>query len=69
MQYSFRDLYPTYSGGETSTEVIPDNGTQEALNENTSTAEQADGKHSRGKQILLAVIVIGLLVFLLGGVN
>ena len=37
--FSYKDLYPSYGGDETSTEAIPDENDMDALNENADDAE------------------------------
>lgn len=68
MAFSMKDLYPTYGGGETSTEVLPEQDDMDALIENDKDAEEVS-RGARGKNILIAVGVLVSLVIFLGGVK
>ena len=66
--FSYKDLYPSYGGDETSTEAIPDENDMNALNENADDAEEAT-KGARPKNMILAAIVMIAVVVWLGGVK
>lgn len=60
-----KDLYPNYSGIDTTDETIPDVSDKDALGEEMQTAEKATVKESSRKNIFLALgILICLVVFL-----
>jgi hypothetical protein len=62
--FSMSDLYPNFGGVDTSTMANPEADDQEALNEDTKVASEASSKEARGKNILLAMVVlVGLVVF------
>lgn len=65
--FSMSDLYPNYGGVDTSTIVNPEADDQEALNEDTKVALEADTKEARGKNIFIAMIVLVALVIFFGG--
>lgn len=64
--FSFKDVYPSYVGNETSTEVIPEENDMEALVENGKDAEEV-GRGARTKNILIATGILVALVIFLGG--
>ena len=66
--FSYKDLYPSYGGDETSTEAIPDESDMNALNENADDAEKAT-KGARPKNLVIAAVVMIAVVVLLGGVK
>ena len=66
--FSYKDLYPSYGGDETSTEAIPDGNDMDALNENADDAEEAT-KGARPKNLVIAAVVMIAVVVLLGGVK
>ena len=64
--FSYKDLYPSYDGDETSAEAIPDENDMDALNENADDAEEAT-KGAKPKNLLIAAFVMIAVVVLLGG--
>ena len=64
--YGYKDIYPTYNGGETSTEAVPDADDMAALNENEEDAKN-NSKQARGKNMIFACIVLIALVVWFGG--
>lgn len=59
-----KDLYPNFSGIETSDLATPQVNDQDALGEDVATAEKATLTESSKKNILLALAVLcGLVVF------
>ena len=66
--FSYKDLYPSYGGDETSTEAIPDENDMDALNENADDAEKAT-KGARPKNLVIAAFVLIAVVVFLGGVK
>ena len=66
--FSYKDLYPSYGGDETSTEGIPDENDMNALNENADDAEEAT-KGARPKKLVIAAVVMIAVVVFLGGVK
>ena len=66
--FSYKDLYPSYGGDETTTEAIPDENDMNALNENADDAEKAT-KGARPKNLVIAAVVMIAAVVFLGGVK
>ena len=62
--FSYKDLYPSYGGDETSTEAIPDENDMDALNEN---ADDKATKGARPKNLVIAAVVMIAVVVWLGG--
>lgn len=66
MNFSLRDIYPEYYGTETSVEVVPDADDKQALSEGGTEAVNSDNKRARGKNIVIAVLVLVAVVIFLG---
>ena len=62
--FSYKDLYPSYDGDETSTEAIPDENDMDALNENADDAEEATKGASPKNLVIAAVVLIAVVVWL-----
>ena len=68
MRFSMKDLYPNYSGAETSTMVVPEKDDQEALNQESKIAEETSQTQASTKNVLIALAIgVALVVFLGGG--
>lgn len=67
MGFSYADLYPTYSGVDTSNLATPGVDDQDALNENVEAAENASVKEANKKSVFLTIGVMILLVIFFGG--
>ena len=66
MDYSFRDIYPTMGVTETSTDAIPTPVEQDALQEDGKLAEKTNPRYASGRNIFIAVVIMGCLVVFLG---
>ena len=64
-----KDLYPNFTGTDTSNNATPDVSDQDALNEDVGVAEKSSVTESSRRNILLALgIFVGLVVlFGIGG--
>ena len=69
LKFSMTDMYPNFSGVETSNLAVPEVDDQDALNEDTATAEEATVMEASKKSIFLAIAVLVLLVVFFGGVQ
>lgn len=65
--YGLRDLYPNFAGLDTSTAVAPEPDDQSALCEDYATAETANGKTARTRNIFLVFAVMVALIIFFGG--
>ena len=68
MDFSYKDLYPSYDGDETSAQALPDENDMEALVENADDAEEVQ-QGARPKNMIFAAIVMIAAVVWLGGVK
>ena len=66
MDFSYRDLYPTMGGTETSTEVVPEADDMEALVESEQDAQKV-GRQARGFNMAIVAVVLVAVVVLIGG--
>ena len=67
LRFAYADLYPNWSGIDTSTIVTPEVDDQDALNEDITVAEDSSATESRGKTIFIALAVMIALIILFGG--
>lgn len=67
LAFSMKDLYPNYSGIDTSTLATPDVSDQDALNENVKVAEESTTTEARKKNIFIALGVMVALIIFFGG--
>lgn len=67
LAFSFKDLYPSWAGIETSNLATPEVDDQEALNESVEVAEESTTTEAKKKNILIALGVIVALVIFFGG--
>lgn len=65
--FAMADLYPNYGGFDTSTIATPEVDDLEALNEDTTTAEESSATEARSKNIFMALAVMVALVVFFGG--
>lgn len=61
-----KDLYPNFSGIETSTKVMPDVNDQDALNEDVESSEKVRTEEASKKKIFLFIGLFIIFVVLLG---
>lgn len=67
LNFAFADLYPNYGGYDTSTLATPESDDLDALNEDTTVAEESKTTEARGKNIFLALMVFVAIVVFFGG--
>lgn len=60
------DIYPGLGIMDTNTKVVPDVDDKDALNEDTTVAEQASTTESSKRNVLIALAVIAAMVIFLG---
>lgn len=59
-----KDLYPSFSGLDTSTSAVPSTDDKDALGEDIKEAEKVDTRESGKSNVLLALaVLVGLVVF------
>lgn len=67
LSFSYADMYPTFSGVETSALATPEVDDQDALNEDVKVAEGSSVTESPKKKIFLAILILALLIVFFGG--
>lgn len=67
LSFSYADMYPTFSGVETSALATPEVDDQDALNEDVQVADGSSAVETPKRKIFLAILIFVLLVVFLGG--
>lgn len=67
LNFAYSDMYPAFSGVDTSNLATPDVDDQDALNEDVDVAEGSSSTEAPKKAIFLAILVLVLLVIFFGG--
>lgn len=65
----FKDLYPNYSGVDTSLSAVPDPNDQDSMGEDIKSAEQSNPTVASGSKIGVAIVIIVGVAFVMGFLN